>query len=631
MKTIKLFPDLKQFCEFLSDLVIFLKTDGTIYYCNQSFANFVGMKKEDIIEKKCYELVHSSQTFITNCPLVRSLESGKREYNEYEKKGQYFSVAVDPIRDEEGKIIGFIHIMRDFTDFMKIQNSLKESEEKHRAIVENAQEAIVVIQDGLIKFINPKGFQISGYSAEEILFKPFIDFLHPDDRQIAIELYKKMMTGEMDIKEAYPLRIFDKQGNIKWIEVNAIKINWEGKPAELSFIRDISEIKKAEQEKREMLSQLVRYQKIEAVRRLISGLTHELANILTLIKGFAQLTYSSLEKEDIRANYQRSILESSEKAEKLISRLATLGREPQHDIKPINLNEYIMSMQDEIRKYLGDDIFLSLNLAPDLGLTKTDPIQLETILMSLIANSREAMPKGGVIQIETSNFDVDKQFVENHIGAKLGSYVKLSVKDTGIGISDEIKDKVFEPFFSTKEDSIGLGLSTVYAIVKQNDGYIWFETEVGKGTTFNVILPRIVQEGEKQFKIESRLKKGEETILIIDDNELVRVTLREILKKLGYKVLEAQSHDIALFFAQFYPKTIDLMICDVVMPGISGVKLYGRVRRYRPDMKVLYMSGYPDDVLLKHGLDIDKVDFIRKPFIIEELSKKIREVLDRQQ
>jgi len=332
--------------------------------------------------------------------------------------------------------------------------------------------------------------------------------------------------------------------------------------------------------------------------------------------------------------YLENVLESSQKAEKLVKQLLAFSRIQVLETKVININELIKGMEELIKRIIGEDIILNLNLAPDIGLIKADPVQIENAIVNLIVNARDAMPKGGMLTIETANFDIDEEFLKSHPEAKLGKHVVLSVKDTGVGIPEEIKDRIFEPFFTTKEEKgTGLGLSTVYGIVKQHGGNICFESKVGRGTTFKIFIPTITEETEQEMTEvgKGKLLKGQETVLVIDDDEKVRATVLEMLKKLGYKTLEAQNHDIALFLAQFYDKPIDLIICDVVMPGMSGPKLINRIEAYRPNVKVLYMSGYTDEVIAKHGIIEKGINFIQKPFTIETLSRKVREVLDRKE
>lgn len=373
---------------------------------------------------------------------------------------------------------------------------------------------------------------------------------------------------------------------------------------------------------------------MEAIGKLTAGIAHDFNNLLTSIKGFTQLALMSLSENDPSRTYLENVLESSEKAEKLVKQLLVFSKTQVLETKVININELIKGMEELIKRVIGEDIILNLNLAPNIGLIKADPVQIENAIVNLVVNARDAMPKGGILTIETANFEINEEFVKKHPDTKVGQYVRVSIKDTGTGIPDEIKDRIFEPFFTTKEGKgTGLGLSTVYGIVKQHGGNIWFESEVGRGTTFKIFIPAVTEETEQEITelVKDKILKGHETVLVIDDDEKVRATVLEMLKKLGYKTLEAHNHDIALFLAQFYDKPIDLIICDVVMPGMSGPKLIDRIKAYRPNVKVLYMSGYTDDVIATHGITEKGINFIQKPFTIETLSKKIREVLDKKE
>ncbi len=757
------FPDWQQVCNSMFDLVAFVKPDGTIFHCNQRFAEFLNKDCDSIVGQKCHVLIHGTNAFLENCPLIRSLRSGKRETWEIKEKEKYFSILVDPIKDTKGKIVGFIHILRDITEQKIAEESLKESlerykyiselisdfvyafnvtpegelvgewitdsfqkvsgypketlykeglwksmiydedlpiviehtnklisgkvdtsefrcltrygeirwirnyaipifdpsnkrvvkiygaaqditdlkgliaqlrenEEKYRKLVENSIDAIVIAQDEMIKYVNPKAIEISGYSTEELLSRPFIEFIHPDDRKMALEFHRKIVNREISMKSNYPLRSIDKQGNIRWFEINAVPIEWEGKPAELNIIRDVTELKIAEEEKENLYKQLLHFQKMEAIGKFSAVIAHDFNNMLTAIKGFTQLAMMSLSENDPLKAYLEKVLYSSERAEKLIKKLLAFSRKQVLEKKVININELLRDMEDLIKRLVGEDIILNLKLSPNIGLVQADPVHIENAMVNLVVNTREAMPKVGMLTIETANIEINQEFVKKHPDITVGQYVRVSVKDTGIGIPDEIKDRIFEPFFTTKDEKgTGLGLSIVYGIVKQHGGNILVESEVGRGTVFDIYLPRIEKEREEEIFIKTygKIIKGNETVLVIDDDEKVRATVLEMLKKLGYKTLEAQNPDIALFLAQFYNQSIDLVICDVVMPVMSGPKLFSKFKNYRPDTKILYMSGYADEVLAKHGIAEKGINFIQKPFTIEALSRKIREVLDK--
>jgi CheY-like chemotaxis protein len=302
------------------------------------------------------------------------------------------------------------------------------------------------------------------------------------------------------------------------------------------------------------------------------------------------------------------------------------------EIKVIDLNQVIKRIEKILRRIIGEDIELKIFLTEGLGRIKADPAQLEQVIINLAVNARDAMPEGGKLTIETSNVKLDEDYAKKHMGVKPGPYVMMSISDTGTGMSPEIKEKIFEPFFTTKEmgRGTGLGLSTSYGIIKQSDGNIWVYSEPGKGTTFKIYLPRVDEPIDK-LKEEPVFEslKGSETILVVEDDEVVRNLATRILKKQGYKVLEAPNGGSALIMCEDFKETINLIITDVVMPGMSGRNLVDRLREIHPEMKVLFMSGYTDNVIVHHGILEKEIDFIQKPFTIENLSKKVREILER--
>lgn len=634
----------KYISELISDYAYAFKItpEGELIgeWITDSFTKVFGFTKEEIDQRGGWKSIVYPEDLPIALEHAKKVVSGHTDIAEFRFVTRWGEVRwlrdyAIPIFDKSNKrVIKIYGAAQDITERRKLLEELRESEEKYRTVVENASEAIIIAQDGMLKFVNPKAMEISGYSEEELLSRPFVEFIHPDDREKALDLHLKMLNGEETLLTNYQLRIIDKQGNIRWIETNAALIKWQGNPAALNMMRDITDLKKAEEEKENLYKQLLHAQKMEAIGKLTAGIAHDFNNLLTSIKGFTQLALMSLSEKDPLRAYLENVLESSEKAEKLVKQLLVFSKTQVLEIKVININELIKGMEELIKRVIGEDIILNLNLAPNIGLIKADPVQIENAIVNLVVNARDAMPKGGILTIETANFEINEEFVKKHPDTKVGQYVMVSIKDTGTGIPDEIKDRIFEPFFTTKEGKgTGLGLSTVYGIVKQHGGNIWFESEVGRGTTFKIFIPAVTEETEQEITelVEDKILKGHETVLVIEDDEKVRVTVLEMLKKLGYKTLEAHNHDIALFLAQFYDKPIDLIICDVVMPGMSGPKLINRIKAYRPNVKVLYMSGYTDEVIDKHGIIEKGINFLQKPFTIETLSKKIREVFDKKE
>jgi signal transduction histidine kinase len=393
------------------------------------------------------------------------------------------------------------------------------------------------------------------------------------------------------------------------------------------------EHERSEIEKASLLEQLRQSQRIEAVGRLAGGVAHDFNNILTIIKGFSQLSLRKLkEGNPLRENIEE-IEKATERAKNLIRQLLAFSRRQVMEMHVLDLNLVLWDLDKMLRRLIGENIELITFLAEDLGRVKTDPGQVEQAMMNLAINAQDAMPKGGKLTIETANVELDEVYARRHIAVKPGRYVLLSVSDTGVGMTPEVRDRAFEPFFTTKEmgKGTGLGLSTVYGIVKQSEGNIWVYSEPGQGTTFKIYFPRVDEPLEKlkEKVLGEEPLRGEETILVVEDEEKVRELAVRILMDHGYKVLEAPQGSDALLFCEQYKDPIDLMITDVVMPGMSGSELAKRLEPLHPQMRVLYMSGYTDNAIVHHGVLEKGVNYIQKPFTMKGLTKKVREVLDK--
>ena len=392
---------------------------------------------------------------------------------------------------------------------------------------------------------------------------------------------------------------------------------------------DNMQLLEREQQYKEQLQQS---QKMEAVGRLAGGVAHDFNNLLTVITGYSDLSIRHLENDNpIRRNIEE-IRKAGERAAALTRQLLAFSRKQVLQPKVLDMNSIIADMKIMMHRLIGEDIDLLTALEPSLGRVKADPNQVEQIILNLAVNARDAMPGGGKITIETANAELDSADVKRHMDVQPGLYVMLAVRDNGCGISQEVQQRIFEPFFTTKEQGkgTGLGLSMVYGIVKQSNGHIWVDSEVGRGTTFKIYLPCIE---EALLNSESKAKSGEllygkETILLVEDDELVRQMASDILKTVGYTILEAQHGGEALSICKQHQEPLDLILTDVVMPQMSGRELAERVALIRPEARVLYMSGYTDDAIVHHGVLDEGTPFLEKPFTPEALARKVREVLD---
>ncbi|MBW1677410.1 MAG: response regulator, partial [Deltaproteobacteria bacterium] len=396
---------------------------------------------------------------------------------------------------------------------------------------------------------------------------------------------------------------------------------------------EITERKQAEEEKEKLQAQLLQAQKMEAIGTLAGGVAHDFNNLLTTILGNAQLAMSDLQKDDPAHENIEEIKKAGEKAANLTRQLLTFSRQETRAPELLDLNKSLEEMIKMLRRLIREDI--ELKMIPGLGLWPVymDPSQMDQVIINLAVNARDAMPEGGTLTIETANVELDRAYFRAHgIKNEPGPYVMLAVTDTGVGMDEETRSKMFDPFFSTKErgTGTGLGLATVYGIVMQNRGYIWPYSEPGQGTTMKIYLPRATEgiETARQEPVQTDILTGEETVLIVEDEDAVRKMAIKFLKKYGYRVLEAANGKEAIeIFRQFHG-TIHLLITDVIMPGMNGKELAERLLAERPDMKVLFMSGYTQNIIMQKGIMPADIHYIQKPFSFEGLAKKVRETIE---
>ena len=389
--------------------------------------------------------------------------------------------------------------------------------------------------------------------------------------------------------------------------------------------------KKAEKEKSRLEAQLRQTQQMEAIGRLAGGVAHDFNNMLTAIRGYSELIESSLAPDDPRARDVKAILKAAESCSQLTSQLLAFSRKQTIEPRIVDINQRMNRSQKILLRLIEEDIELRLVSAEDLWRTKVDPGQLDQILINLVINARDAMPNGGNLTIETANVSIDEEFCRNHIGAVPGEFVMLAVSDDGYGMEKEVLDNIFEPFFTTKEmgKGTGLGLSTVYGIIKQHGGFIHADSEPGEGTSVRIYLPRVRGEVEEIVEPDKKtVVPGKETVLLAEDQEMVRTLTRKMLENNGYRVLEAESGSDAYRMFKKYAEEIHLLLTDVEMPEMNGKELYERVVSIKPDIRVLYMSGYPDDIIAHRGVLDEDTALIEKPFDIKKLLRKVREVLD---
>jgi len=396
--------------------------------------------------------------------------------------------------------------------------------------------------------------------------------------------------------------------------------------------QDITERKQAEEQVKALQEQFRHSQKMEAIGRLAGGIAHDFNNLLTVIKGYCELLLMDMEGEDHFKESIEKVHGAAKRAAGLTRQILAFSRRQIMEMKVIDLNTVLKDLDKMLRRLIGEDVGMESFLKSDLGRVKADPGQVEQVIMNLAVNARDAMPEGGKLIIETDNIELDQDYAKRHIDVESGHYIMLSVSDTGCGMPPETAQKIFEPFFTIKERSkgTGLGLSTVYGIVKQSGGDIWVYSEPGKGTTFKIYLPRVDEplSGFDEGARTDGLVRGNETILIVEDDKEVRKLALRMLTKQGYMVLEAANADEALAICKERKDPVHLILTDVVMPGLSGRQLIQALSLVRHDFKVIFMSGYTENAIVHHGVLDNDTEFIAKPFTLGNLSRKIREVLD---
>jgi PAS domain S-box-containing protein len=489
-------------------------------------------------------------------------------------------------------------------------------------------------REGRFTLVNQAIAEAYGTSVDGLLGKRDADF-NPNKEEV--EQFRQNDIEVMDtLKEKFIPEelITDASGRRRWLQtIKRPIVSPDGTVSQmLGVATDITARKQVEEALKDSEEQLRQAQKMEAVGKLAGGVAHDFNNLLTVINGHTDLSLRHLNNGDPLYRKLKAIREAGERATSLTRQLLAFSRKQILQPKVLDLNQVVFETNKILRPLIGEDIDLLIGLTPDLGTVKADPNQIEQVLMNLAINARDAMPKGGKLTIETDNIYLDESYTAHHFSVTPGRYIVLAVSDTGCGMDEATQSHIFEPFFTTKGvgKGTGLGLSTVYGIVKQSGGHLWVYSEVGRGTTFKIYLPRVdsPSEGLKLSPEENGLQTGTETVLLVEDEETVRDMTREILQESGYQVLEAKHGHEALLIADQYPGVIHLMLSDVVMPQMSGRELAEQLSPLRKDMKVLYMSGYTDDAIVHHGVLDEGMAFIEKPFTPHGLAHKIREALN---
>ena len=614
------------------DDLIFVKNERHEWvFLNDAACKFWGYQQEALLGKTDHDIFPREEADIYWAKDNEVFQSEKPDLN-IEKQtidGNLYTIATkksiykDPHTGER-YIVGTI---RDITEQKKAEEAIQREKDMAQQYLDIAGVMLVALgTDGTVTLINKKGCQILGCEEEEIIGKNWFDNFIPKAMRMEIQdVFDELMQGTSSVRQYNENLVLTKKGTERMVAWhNTLLTNDKGDIiGTLSSGEDITENRRLEE-------QLFQSQKMEAIGRLAGGIAHDFNNALTAIMGYSDIIAKDAEVKDKHRSYIDEIKKSAERAATLTQQLLAFSRKQIMQPKVLNLNTMLKNTKNMLQRMIGEDITFRLQTATPIDMIKVDPGKIEQVVINLAVNARDAMPNGGILEVETKNIFLDHAFCEMHKGANPGNYVLLSVHDTGKGIDNETMKHIFEPFFTTKEigKGTGLGLATVYGIVQQSGGYIDVQSQEGSGTTVAIYLPRVDKVPETVEKHESKVAEGKnETILFVEDDDMVRNMVAAVLEQYGYNVIEAENGSVAMKRCEQEDK-IHLMITDVVMPGTSGPDLVRQIITIQPEMKVLYISGYTDDAIVHHGVLDENTPFLQKPFTPQKLALKVQELLE---
>jgi two-component system cell cycle sensor histidine kinase/response regulator CckA len=670
--------------------------DGRFTYANQRYCATEGKLLEDILGRTDFDLHPPESARKYRDDDRRVIETGEvfetvEEHKPLDQESSYVQVIKTPLYDTEGQVTGTLGIFWDITERKRAEVLLQalnraalamENALTHDEIFEAISEefgklgmtCMLLPTDGeksrlftthidlnselIRKAEKLTGYQQKSYSFpiedvdlyRRVVWERKTEFIQDTEtvmRQVLpspAKGFARLLIKMMDYWTAIATPLIVADEVIGVLSVQSTDLTEADVPAITAFANQVAaawrkarlmqNLEKSLEELRRTQSQLIQAQKMEAVGRLAGGIAHDFNNLLTVTQVSAQLVMAQLHPQDPLWEHVQQIQKAGERAATLTKQLLSFSRREMIEPRVISLNTVVGELDRMLQRVIGEDIELSTDLAESLWPVKADPSQLEQMIINLVVNARDAMPHGGRLSIATANLVLDRTSAARHLGANPGEYVTLTISDTGIGMDEEVKNRVFEPFFTTKEreQGTGLGLSTVYGIVKQNEGHIWLDSQVGQGTVFHIYLPRTAESPPPRPKTLRRAPptsvEGTETILVVEDEIIVRELAVQILKSHGYRVLEASHGLEALQVSQEWDGPLHLLLTDVVMPEMNGKDLAERLQAQRPDVRVVFMSGYGENVIADHGILNEGITFLPKPFSLEILTQKIRAVLD---
>jgi len=618
----------------IPDAVYFKDTRGRFVYVNRALAVKAGAEKEQMVGKTdadflpaelAEQLARSDASVLGTRSVLRTEES----YRAGDGTRLYSDTLKAPIFDVAGNVVGLVGVSRGISERKRTEEALRESEARCRALSDEFSAVLDAFPDNLS--LQSRDFRFVWTNAVTAAT------LGREAAELPGKLCYAMWQGRAEPCVPCPVKRCLETGRVEqdvatrpdgttW-EVRAVPIKGEDGSVSrvVELVRDITDIRHLE-------AQLRHSQKMEAIGRLAGGIAHDINNYIGAITGYCEHLKMTNPDNEHLVERMDSVIAISYKASSLIRQILAFSRKQPIRLGVTNLNEVVEGMARMMRRLIGEDIALELSPGEGLWSVKADPVQMEQVLMNLLVNAKDAMLEKGTVSVRTSNVEIGEEYAAVHPEARPGEYVMISMSDTGGGIPFEIRDKIFEPFFTTKESGkgSGLGLSMVYGIVKQHNGYVWARSDVGRGTTFEIYLPRCREESPadcRKSAVPAPELGGACRILLVEDNADVREAIDSLLEAMGHTVVTASHGEEALRAFEAQGGEFDLLLTDVVMPRMSGQEIATRILERSPGMKVLFMSGYPDNALVRDGILTDGINFLQKPFSASVLGRKVRELV----
>ena len=599
-------------------------------FVNERLATMLGYEVREMLGRPVFDFTDAEGRVIAEASRQRRRQ-GIREQQDFKlqrKDGStlWVLMSTGPILGDAGEYLGALAMVTDLTERREAEAGIRQSEAWFRALIEESEDLISVLdEDGAFRYVSPSFERILGLRPVDLVGKPAFSFVHPDDLEKVVAVFSEGVN-EAGTTRRLQFRFRHQDGT--WRLIEGIGRSLFHDPVVRGAVingRDITERAALEAPFRQA-------QKLEAVGRMVGGVAHDFNNILAVILGTSEILQSDLAVDHPSHEDVAEIRRAAERGATLTRQLLAYSRQQVLLPRLLDLNALVRNLEGMLSRMIGEDVALVMRLQAGTAMVKADPGQLEQVLLNLAVNSRDAMPEGGQLLLETSVVELDEHYAALHPPMAPGWYVSLTVSDTGSGMSEEVRSHAFEPFFTTKESGkgTGLGLATVYGIVKQSDGFVWLYSEPGRGTSFKIFLPMVSEAADPVRPAAADAPaslRGTETILIAEDNTAVRMLTRKALERQGYTVLETTGAD-AMEVAGSHPGPIHLLLTDTVMPGVTGPALAAQLAEARPGLRVLHMSGYTDNAPLLTQVMASGGAFLQKPFTVASLARKVRSVLD---